>query len=93
MTIGYVVRILCPDWLILNFFTLLAIIIIYQTFQDPSLYIEEKSGLFNKRAFLQVLDEIKYEKEPVVIGFTIHSYNELREIYSNCQTDKGLGLI
>lgn len=93
MTIGYVVRILCPNWLILNFFTLLAIIIIYQTFQNPSLYLEEKSGLFNKRAFLHVLDEIKYEKEPVVIGFIIHSYNELREIYSNCQTDKGLGLI
>ena len=30
---------------------------------------------------------------PLIIGFSIHNYNDLREIYSFTQTDKCLSLI
>ncbi len=37
--------------------------------------------------------EMKPDKYPLILSFTIHNYGELRDIYSNTQTDKGLYLI
>ena len=91
--IGYIIRILFPKYLIMNFFTLITIIIIYLVFQNPTLFIEEKSGLFNIKAFETLFKEMRFHKSPLILGFTIHNYNDLREIYSNTQTDKGLSLI
>ena len=90
---GYIMRILFPTHLLMNFFTLITIIVIYLSFENPSLFIEEKSGAFNKKALLILLREIKADRHPLILGFTIHTYSELREIYSYTQTDKGLSLI
>ena len=90
---GYSMRILFPTHLLMNFFTLITIIVIYLSFENPTLFIEEKSGAFNKKALLILLREIKPDRRPLILGFTIHNYNELREIYSYTQTDKGLSLI
>ena len=90
---GYSMRILFPTHLLMNFFTLITIIVIYLSFENPTLFIEEKSGAFNKKALLILLREIKTDRQPLILGFTIHNYNELREIYSYTQTDKGLSLI
>ncbi|MCR4735452.1 MAG: EAL domain-containing protein, partial [Treponema sp.] len=93
LLIGYIIRIIFPNYLIMNFFTLIAVIIIYLSFENPTLYIEEKSGLFNIKALSCVINELKTNKYQLIMGFTIHNYNDLREIYSNKQTDKGLSLI
>jgi EAL domain-containing protein (putative c-di-GMP-specific phosphodiesterase class I) len=90
---GYSMRILFPTYLLMNFFTLITIIVIYLSFENPTLFIEEKSGAFNKKALLILLREIKPDRQPLILGFTIHNYSELREIYSYTQTDKGLSLI
>ena len=90
---GYIMRILFPTHLLMNFFTLITIIVIYLSFENPTLFIEEKSGVFNKKALLILLREIKPGRHPLILGFTIHNYSELREIYSYTQTDKGLSLI
>ena len=90
---GYVFRIALPTYLIMNFFTLISIIIIFLAFQNPALFIEEKSGVFNIKAFQLFFSEMKSEKYPLVLGFTIHNYYDLREIYSNNQTDIELSLI
>ena len=90
---GYIVRICFPRWLILNLFTLVAIIIIYQSFQNPTLFLEGKSNAFNRRALLAVLEELETEKSPLVVAFVLHNYNELREIYSGAQMDRGIVLI
>ena len=90
---GYVMRIIYPTYIIMNFFTLIAIIIIYLSFQNPSLFKEEKSDVFNKKALRYLLSEMNSDRYPLILGFTIHNYNELREIYSYTQTDKGLFLI
>ena len=91
--VGYIIRILYPNFIIMNFFSLIAIIIIYLAFQNPSSFHDEKSGVFNKKAFLYMLDEVNKDRYPLILGFTIHNYNDLREIYSYTQTDKGLTLI
>ena len=93
LTFGYIMRITHPKYLIMNFFTLITIIIIYLSFENPTLFIEEKSGTFNKKALLYLLREIKRDSNPLILGFSIHNYNELREIYSYNQTDKGLSMI
>lgn len=93
LAIGYIVRILLPQYLILNLFTLGAIIIIYLSYQNPTIYLAGKTTAFNKKALFALLGELYEEKNPLVIGFAIHNYNELREIYSGTQMDRGLSLI
>lgn len=93
LLIGYIIRSIFPQFLIMNFFTLITIIIIYLVFQNPTLFLEEKSGLFNIKAFEALFNELRFNKSPLILGFTIHNYNDLREIYSNTQTDIGLSLI
>ena len=90
---GYIFRILFPTYLLMNFFTLIVIIVIFLSFQNPSLFKEEKTGVFNLKAFQQFFTEMKSEKYPMILGFTIHNYNDLREIYSNNQTDAALSFI
>ena len=91
--IGYTLRIVYPRYLIMNFFTLVSIIIIYLAFENPAMFIEEKSTIFNRKALLQFFNEMRADRYPLILGFSIHNYGELREIYSNTQTDKGLYLI
>lgn len=93
LLIGYTLRIVYPRYLIMNFFTLVSIIVIYLAFENPALFIEEKSGAFNRKALMHLFMEMKAGKYPLILGFTIHNYGELRDIYSNNQTDKGLSLI
>ena len=93
LLLGYIVRYILPQFLIMNFFTLITIIVIYLFFQNPTLFIEEKSGLFNIKGFEALFKELKFTRVPLILGFTIHNYNDLREIYSNSQTDIGLSLI
>ncbi len=91
--IGYIMRITYPRHLIMNFFTLISIIVIYLSFENPALFKEEKSGVFNKKALILLLNEMRAERYPLVLGFSIRNYKNLREIYSYSQTDKGLLLI
>ena len=91
--IGYIIRPIFPQFLIMNFFTLITIIIIYLFFQNPTLFLEEKTGLFNIKAFETLFEELRFSKSPLILGFTIHNYHDLREIYSTNQTDIGLSLI
>ena len=90
---GYVLRILLPTYLIMNLFTLIAIVIIFITFENPVLYLAGKTNAFNKKALSAIFHEIEENKPPLVIGFVINNYNELREIYSGTQMDRGISLI
>ncbi len=90
---GFIARFFFPQFLIMNLFTLAAITIIYLTYENPAVYLAGKTNAFNKKALTLLLDEFKNEKKPLLIGFVIHNYNELREIYSGIQMDKGIVLI
>ena len=93
MLVGYVLRILLPTYLIMNLFTLIAIIIIFISFENPVLYLAGKANAFNKKAFYSLFLEFDEKASPLVLGFVINNYNELREVYSGKQMDRGISLI
>jgi EAL domain-containing protein (putative c-di-GMP-specific phosphodiesterase class I) len=90
---GYTFRILFKNLLIMDLFCTTTLLIIYLSFENPDLFIEEKTGLFNRRAFSVYVEEISSVKSSVLMGFTIHNYGELRETYGRVQMDKGLYII
>ena len=52
-----------------------------------------KAKSFNKSALTALLKELSYKKNPMILAFVIHNYNELREIYGSAQMDRGISLI
>ena len=90
---GYAFRILFKNLLTMDLFCITTLLIIYLSFENPDFFIEEKTGLFNRRAFSVYVEEISSVKSSVLMGFTIHNYGELRETYGRIQMDKGLYII
>lgn len=93
LLIGYAVRFAFPTFLIMNLFSLLAIVIIFIAFENPIMYLAGKANAFNKKALYEVFYEFDEKSSPLVLGFVINNYNELREVYGGKQMDKGISLI
>ena len=90
---GNAARILFPQYLIMNVFCLLAILVIFLSFQNPDLYITDRGPAFNTRAFTDWLDDPLHRKDMRVLGFAIRNYNDERSMYGGTQMDQGLNLI
>ncbi|EID84975.1 hypothetical protein MSI_15710 [Treponema sp. JC4] len=90
--IGYYTRLLFPRILIMDFFCLLAIIVIFFAFENSSVYIESRTQAFRVEALNLLLEE-QVGKQPFMLGIQIHNYNDMREIYTGPSIDQGLGLI
>ena len=93
LVVGNVIRILLPQYLIMNVFCLLAILVIYLSFENPDLYITDRGPAFNTRAFTDWLDDPLHRKGSRILGFAIRNYNDERSMYGGLQMDQGLGLI
>ena len=93
MIAGNIVRILYPQYLVMNVFCLLAILIIFLAFENPDLYITDRGPAFNTRAFTEWLDDPLHRKNKKALGFAIRNYNDERSMYGGIQMDQGLGLI
>ena len=90
---GSAARILFPQYLIMNVFCLLAILVIYLAFENPDLYITDRGPAFNTRAFTDWLEDPLHRKDKRVLGFAIRNYNDERSMYGGTQMDQGLNLI
>ncbi len=90
---GNVVRILLPQYLVMNVFCLLAILVIFLAFENPDLYITDRGRAFNTRAFTDWLDDPQHRKNSRVLGFAIRNYNDERSMYGGVQMDQGLGMM
>ncbi len=90
---GNTARILFPQYLIMNVFCLLAILVIFLAFENPDLYITDRGPAFNTRAFTDWLDDPLHRKDRRVLGFAIRNYNDERSMYGGTQMDQGLNLI
>ena len=90
---GNIVRILYPQYLVMNVFCLLAILIIFLSFENPDLYITDRGPAFNTRAFTDWLYDPLHRKNKKALGFAIRNYNDERSMYGGIQMDQGLGLI
>ena len=93
LIIGNTARILFPQYLIMNVFCLLAILVIFLSFENPDLYITDRGPAFNTRAFTDWLDEPQNRKDKRILGFAIRNYNDERSMYGGTQMDQGLHLI
>ena len=91
--IGNIVRILMPRYLVMHTFCLLAIIVIYLSFENPDLYLEDRGRVFNQRAFRETLDELVGTSSYRMLSFVIRNYNDSRGIYGGNQMDRGLVMI
>ena len=90
---GSTARILFPQYLVMNVFCMLAILVIFLSFQNPDLYITDRGPAFNTRAFTDWLDDPLHRKGKRILGFAIRNYNDERSMYGGTQMDQGLNLI
>ncbi len=93
LLIGLVVRFLMPTYLVMNTFCLMALIVIYLSFQNPDFYSSDRGPAFNSKAFRAVIQEQSGVGEYKVLCFVIRSYSDQREIYGYKQMDEGITLI
>ena len=93
LAIGNLVRILMPQYLIMNTFCLLAILVIYLSFENPDLYTSDRGNAFNMRAFQDKLNEMAQKKPYRILGMVLRDYNGERGIYGGMQMDQGITLI
>ena len=90
---GNIARILFPQYLVMNVFCLLAILVIFLSFENPDLYITDRGPAFNTRAFTEWLEDPLHRRNCRILGFAIRNYNDERSMYGGAQMDQGLGLI
>lgn len=93
LLLGNAVRFLLPRYLVMNTFCLMAIIIIYLSFENPDLYISLRGRAFNARAFRDLLNEWHGSRSYRILGLVICNYNEKRGIYGSFQMDQSVVLI
>ena len=88
---GIVVRALVPNWLVMNTFSLMAIIVIFLSFLNPDLYMSERGYVYNLPAFQALVSECIRRRRPCrILGFALQKYNEHREIFGGAQMDEAL---
>lgn len=90
---GTVIRRLMPRLLVMNTFSLVALLIIYLTFENPDLYLSDRGAAFNMRGFGAMLNEAVYRKDYRMLGFVIKNYMHERGIYGGTQIDQGISQI
>ena len=89
---GYLVRMLLPQYLVLNVFYLMALLVIFISFENPAVYTTSY-GSFSFPALRECLAE-RVEKEDFrVLGFVLRNYPDAREVYGIRQMEQGIRLI
>ncbi len=90
LAFGYAVRFLLANYLILDSFYLLAIIVIYSKLESSALYFDARSGRFNVQALADMLDELSGAVPGLLMGVCLRNYRDMREILGNRQMDVAL---
>ena len=88
LLVGTAVRALVPNWLVMNAFSLMAIIVIFLSFLNPDLYMSERGYVFNLPAFQALVSECVLHRRPCrILGFAIRNYSEHREVFGGAPMD------
>ena len=93
LLIGTIVRLIMPQYLLMDTFCLLSLLIIYLSFENPDFYLEGRNRIFNSKALREYLEEESTQKSFKIFALVVRNYREMREIYGTTQMDLGLGLI
>ena len=92
LLIGYIVRALMPEYLVLNTFYLMAIMVIFISFENPAVYTTA-SGSFSFLALREYLEERVKKEDYRILGLSLRNYSDAREVYGLKQMEQGIGLI
>lgn len=88
--LGNIVRMLFPTLLVMNTFCLMAILLLYLSFENPDLFLSDRGSAFNMRAFRFALREWSQKDLHRLLSFAIRDYSELRGIYGGVRMDDGI---
>ena len=91
---GIIIRKQFYHMLVTSYFSILAILIIYLTSENPDLYRNNRTRLLNKDALDLIGRDYWERKEPFsLITMAIHNYEESKSIYGINQVNDGLKAI
>ena len=92
LLLGNIVRILLPQYLVMDVFCLLAILIIFLSFENSALYTSN-SGAFTPYSMQLYLEERIQSNDYRILGFAISHYSDEMAIYGVKQMAHGITLI
>jgi len=88
---GNLARFLLPNFMVMNTFCLMTIVVIFISFMNPDLFLSERGYVYNLPALSALLAEYGRRKKPCrVLGVSIQNYTEHREIFGGKQMDEAL---
>lgn len=90
---GIIVRSLFPHVVIMNLFSVMAILAIYLLYMNPDQYLDDVSRLFNLKGWKKVLMEAPLHPEFSMVGFGIRNFNALRETRGNANLEEAINEI
>ncbi len=90
---GLLFRYLFPKYLLMDIFFLMALIVIFLSFENPDSYLEERTFIFNRTALRDYINEINGSKSINALIFCIHNYIDNMELYGIQQMNQGVYLI
>lgn len=88
---GSLMKIFFMEYLLIDMFFLFVIVALFLSFENPEIYIEKKTNLYNQQAFNDVISEYFFRNKKIaMLTFSIKNYAEKREIYGSRQMDAAL---
>lgn len=91
--LGTLFRLFLPQILMMNTFCVIAVTILYLSFENPDFYLERRSKVFNSRALRDYIEEVNGKKPYRILSFVIHNYRDIRDIYGARQMNEGIDMI
>ena len=92
LILGNVVRMLLPQYLVMNTFCLMAILVIYLSFENPARYVSSTGG-FTLPSMHKYMAERIPSGNYRILGFTLPNYVDSQAIYGVKQMEQGVTLI
>ena len=89
---GNIVRILLPKVLVMNTFCLMAIFVIFLSFENPALYTSTSGG-FTLWSMQKYLEERIADGNYRILGFALTNYTEAQAVYGVKQMEQGITLV
>lgn len=93
LTTGLIVRFTFPSLLLMNIFTLTSYIVLYLGFENPDLYLIERTFIFNRLGLRDYISEVNNQKSINALVFGIKNFTDKQELYGLTQSNQGLYLI
>ena len=88
-----IVRLVLPQYLVMDTFIIMAILVVYLGFINPEYFLDLRAITFNSVALYEHLEENLNEFKQAPMGVTINNYHEMRDIYGMANLEEGFALI